>query len=103
MIPRPQSHSKALGPGVTGPELLQPVSAIVERPPAHEAVNPLCGAQAFVVDPQALPQSVQAGHEPRQHTKYPYVTGTSVIAVKYKDGVLVAADTLGCTAGRGGA
>ena len=31
---------------------------------------------------------------PRQHTKYPYVTGTSVLGVKYKDGVLIAADTL---------
>ena len=30
----------------------------------------------------------------RQHTKNPYVTGTSVIGIKYKDGVLIAADTL---------
>lgn len=95
MIPRPQSHSKALGPGVTGPELLQPVSAIVERPPENAEVHPACGAQSFLVDPQVLPQAVQAGHEPRQHTKYPYVTGTSVIALKYKDGVMIAADTLG--------
>jgi 20S proteasome subunit beta 7 len=31
----------------------------------------------------------------RQHTQYPYVTGTSVLGIKYKDGVLVACDTLG--------
>jgi 20S proteasome subunit beta 7 len=27
--------------------------------------------------------------------QYPYVTGTSVLALKYKDGVLMACDTLG--------
>uniref|UniRef100_A0A0D9WIZ3 Proteasome subunit beta n=1 Tax=Leersia perrieri TaxID=77586 RepID=A0A0D9WIZ3_9ORYZ len=29
----------------------------------------------------------------REHTLYPYVTGTSVIAMKYKDGVIMACDT----------
>uniref|UniRef100_A0A0E0L4Y5 Proteasome subunit beta n=1 Tax=Oryza punctata TaxID=4537 RepID=A0A0E0L4Y5_ORYPU len=29
----------------------------------------------------------------REHTLYPYVTGTSVIALKYKDGVIMACDT----------
>ena len=32
---------------------------------------------------------------PIQHTKAPIVTGTSVIAIKYKDGVVIAADNLG--------
>ena len=32
---------------------------------------------------------------PRKHTQSPIVTGTSVIALKYADGVLMAADTLG--------
>lgn len=93
MIPRPQSHSKALGPGVTGPELLHAVSAVVERPPQNTPLAPSCGAQPFLVDPSSM--EAAAAHDPRQHTKYPYVTGTSVIAIKYKDGVMIAADTLG--------
>lgn len=91
MLPRPQNHSKALGPGVTGPELAVASSAVLERPPGHRAAFPLSGAQPFLVDPHALPS---AG-DPHQHTKYPYVTGTSVLSIKYKDGVLVACDTLG--------
>jgi len=31
---------------------------------------------------------------PTQHTQSPIVTGTSVIAIKYKDGVVIAADNL---------
>jgi 20S proteasome subunit beta 7 len=32
---------------------------------------------------------------PKRHTQNPIVTGTSVVALKYKDGVMAAADTLG--------
>ncbi|CAK9264528.1 unnamed protein product [Sphagnum jensenii] len=32
---------------------------------------------------------------PITHTQTPYVTGTSVLGIKYKDGVLIAADTAG--------
>ncbi|KAJ7567705.1 hypothetical protein O6H91_01G002600 [Diphasiastrum complanatum] len=32
---------------------------------------------------------------PVTHTQYPYVTGTSVLGIKYKDGVLLAADMAG--------
>ncbi len=32
---------------------------------------------------------------PKQATQSPIVTGTSVIALKYKDGVVIAADNLG--------
>jgi 20S proteasome subunit beta 7 len=35
---------------------------------------------------------------PKQHTQSPIVTGTSVIAIKYKDGVVIAADNLGALA-----
>ena len=89
MLPRPSTHSKALGPGVTGPELLVPTSAVLERPPQHSTHLPLTGAQGFAVDPAAL-----ADDGTHQHTKNPYVTGNSVLAVKYCDGVLVACDTL---------
>lgn len=33
--------------------------------------------------------------QPIQHTQSPVVTGTSVVAIKYKDGVVIAADNLG--------
>lgn len=32
---------------------------------------------------------------PKQNTQQPIVTGTSVVAVKFKDGVVIAADNLG--------
>lgn len=32
---------------------------------------------------------------PNQATQQPIVTGTSVVAIKFKDGVVVAADNLG--------
>jgi 20S proteasome subunit beta 7 len=35
---------------------------------------------------------------PNQHTQSPIVTGTSVVAVKFKDGVVIAADNLGASA-----
>ncbi|PNH10226.1 Proteasome subunit beta type-4 [Tetrabaena socialis] len=88
MLPRPTTHSKALGPGVAGPELAVATSAVLDRPPQPTAHHPLTGAQPCFVDPAAL-------GDPRQHTKYPYVTGSSVVAIKYKDGVLVGCDMLG--------
>lgn len=91
MLPRPTTHSKALGPGVAGPELAVATSAVLDRPPQPSAQRPLSGAQAFSVDPSL----VESADGPRQHTQYPYVTGTSVLAVKYAGGVMIAADTLG--------
>jgi 20S proteasome subunit beta 7 len=35
---------------------------------------------------------------PNQATQSPIVTGTSVVAIKYKDGVVIAADNLGMPA-----
>ena len=40
-------------------------------------------------------QKMYANEDPKQHTLSPVVTGTSVLAIKYKDGVMMAADTLG--------
>jgi 20S proteasome subunit beta 7 len=89
MIPRPSNHSKALGPGVTGPELAVASSAVLAVPPQPTPQHPLSGADTFMVDPHCINDPA------RQHTQYPYVTGTSVLAFKYRDGVMVACDTLG--------
>jgi 20S proteasome subunit beta 7 len=32
---------------------------------------------------------------PNQHTQQPIVTGTSVVAIKFNEGVVIAADNLG--------
>jgi len=37
---------------------------------------------------------LQQSEGPNQHTQSPIVTGTSVVAIKYKDGVVIAADNL---------
>lgn len=88
MLVRPQSHSAALGPGPV-PSLANPG---LDHQPARNAVQaPACGSEAFTVDPADL-----ANGQPRKHTQYPYVTGTSVLGITYKDGVLLASDTLGC-------
>lgn len=55
----------------------------------NAAQHPTCGAQAFAVQP------VSASGQPRKHTQDPYVTGTSVLGIVYKDGIMLAADTLG--------
>ncbi|KAF5837899.1 20S proteasome beta subunit, type 4 [Dunaliella salina] len=93
MIPRPTSHSPALG-WQLGPSLAHPIPTAYAAPSsAADVCTPSCGAQACMVDGNLLEK--QAGADPRQHTKYPYVTGTSVIGLKYKDGVMIVADTLG--------
>jgi len=86
---------------------------------------PTCGSEAFVVDPSAVPAGDFRKHtqyvldrkvfhmrdhlfillysqEAPSHSilsfayhRYPYVTGTSVLGITYKDGVLIACDTLG--------
>jgi hypothetical protein len=38
---------------------------------------------------------MQPSHGPSQRTQQPIVTGTSVVAMKFKDGVVIAADNLG--------
>mmetsp|Transcript_13883 Transcript_13883/g.35682 ORF Transcript_13883/g.35682 Transcript_13883/m.35682 type:complete len:297 (+) Transcript_13883:150-1040(+) len=94
------THSTALGPGSAGPHLALAPSAPGPGAPTGcygngtapcvfgNAQQPCGGAPACVVDPSAL----ASGN--RQHTQYPIVTGTSVLATTYKDGVLIACDTL---------
>ena len=38
---------------------------------------------------------MQPNQAPNQHTQQPIVTGTSVVAIKFQDGVVIAADNLG--------
>ncbi|ORY94071.1 nucleophile aminohydrolase [Syncephalastrum racemosum] len=45
---------------------------------------------------KSLPDSIsQAAYGPVTHTQQPLVTGTSIIAFKYRDGIMMAADMLG--------
>jgi 20S proteasome subunit beta 7 len=92
MLPRPLSHSHALGPGVAGPELLIPTPYAIDRPPQHSAQHPLSGAIPFCVDHKAIDAAFA---DPKHRTQTPYVTGTTVLGIKYKDGVMIACDTLG--------
>lgn len=89
MRPAQQSHSAALGPGVTGPSLAVASAREAQAAgPGPQAQVPTCGAAPFAVDPACLAA-------PRQRTQYPYVTGTSVLGMIYGDGVMIACDTLG--------
>ncbi|CAG9464917.1 unnamed protein product [Pedinophyceae sp. YPF-701] len=93
MYPRPTSHSTALGPGCAGPQFMLPPGAAehhasLQRPVDHK---PTSGAPACAVDPAILKEA----DDPIKHTLSPYVTGTSILAVRYKDGVAMAADMLG--------
>lgn len=100
MQPTPASHAPCMGPGVVPGG---GAYAKVDRNPGtvglggygaafggvnHTALTPAAGGAAFCVDPAVLA-------DPHTRTQYPYVTGTSVLAVKYKDGVMLACDTLG--------
>ncbi|DBB18528.1 hypothetical protein WJX82_008712 [Trebouxia sp. C0006] len=93
MYARSTSHSTALGPGCVGPSLAIPNPANLQEQHGYTPQVPTCGAAPFMVDPAALAPS---DGEPRKHTQTPYVTGTSVLGLTYKDGVMIASDTLGC-------
>jgi 20S proteasome subunit beta 7 len=58
----------------------------------HVPSNP--ASVPFAVTPSNEHTEVNLG-EPRKHTTSPYVTGNSVLAIKFKDGVLMACDMLG--------
>ncbi len=54
---------------------------LINDQPANNVYSPLDASYS-----QAMPKT---------HTQSPAVTGTSVLAVKFKDGVVIAADNLG--------
>jgi len=84
MIPTRVSHNPSIGPGV--------VPFGVD--PAYDAQYKLNQAPRSHVAShgQGKPFTVEPG--PHQRTQYPYVTGTTVLGCKYKDGVMLACDTL---------
>ena len=91
MQAKPSSHAPAIGPGVTGGPLAHPErDSYNVRDQQHRVLIPMSGNEGLVVDPAALASS---GF--KSHTQYPYVTGTSVLAITYKDGVIMACDMLG--------
>ena len=55
-------------------------------------------ALPFGYGPGGLPQRAAGPREPSSRTQQPIVTGTGIIALKYKDGIMVAGDTLGAFA-----
>lgn len=91
MNPIEPKHSLAIGPGCIPSWVNIDQHAPVYTVHSKHAQVPLSGAEPFATDPSDL----AADAAPRKHTQYPYVTGTSVIAVAYNGGVLIASDTLG--------
>ena len=65
MLPRPTSHSTALGPGVTGPSLAHPGPGTVDVLASNAMQFPSAGGKPFVVQYEA---HSRAGR-PRQHTQ----------------------------------
>lgn len=88
MLPVESAHNRAIGPGCIGSSFNVPQRDTVNPPREKRVQEPLSGAKPFLTDPSDL-----AG-DPRTRTQYPYVTGASIVAMKYKDGVLIACDTL---------
>ena len=67
MLPRPPSHSPALGPGCAGPPLAQFQAATCDPPAGPSLQQPSCGAQAFIVEPSAAASLLG---EARKHTEW---------------------------------
>mmetsp|Transcript_43419 Transcript_43419/g.52531 ORF Transcript_43419/g.52531 Transcript_43419/m.52531 type:complete len:284 (-) Transcript_43419:526-1377(-) len=88
MQPAPLKHSAYLGPGVVPPQCQPIQQSTPGNAPTNGILYPSASGQPFAVAPGST-------GGPHQRTQYPYVTGTSVLALKYKDGVMMACDTLG--------
>eukprot|EP00238_Polyblepharides_amylifera_P001825 CAMPEP_0196573718 /NCGR_PEP_ID=MMETSP1081-20130531/3572_1 /TAXON_ID=36882 /ORGANISM="Pyramimonas amylifera, Strain CCMP720" /LENGTH=283 /DNA_ID=CAMNT_0041891537 /DNA_START=24 /DNA_END=875 /DNA_ORIENTATION=- len=87
MIPVSQRHSSIIGPGVVPHGFVPSESNAPGNVDANVPLVPSSGGAPF-----AITEHNQGGF---QHTQYPYVTGTSILALKYKYGVMIACDMLG--------
>ena len=67
MIPSQTKHSPAIGPGVAWNSVNHPHDEKVVEVLKPRAQLPLCGAEAFAVNPKDL---AHEGAEPRKHTQY---------------------------------
>lgn len=79
-IPTMNHYPEAWG-RVTSPISMVIALILISEQPANNVYSPLDASYS-----QAMP---------KQHTQSPAVTGTSVLGVKFKDGVVIAADNLG--------
>lgn len=57
-------------------------------------LNQLHAGQTWSSTPFAASQHARPAADPTSHTQQPIVTGTSVLGLRYKDGVMMATDTL---------
>lgn len=66
MNPQETKHSAAIGPGCAGPSVNLPQESLIVRPHRAQAQYPLCGGEAFAVNPTDVPN---VGGDPRKHTQ----------------------------------
>jgi|TARA_B100001142_G_scaffold305878_1_gene335237 hypothetical protein len=88
MIPTRVTHNPIIGPGVVPMGVDPAYDAQYAKhgaPTRHVASHG--NGRPFVVEPAT----------PNTNTQMPYVTGTTVLGMKYKGGVMIACDTLGAS------
>jgi len=90
MIPRRVSHNPIIGPGVVPLGADPQYDAQYANEYKHVTHVPSGGGRAFTIDGK------QREKTPTTRTQTPYVTGTSVLGLKFAGGTLMACDTLAC-------
>jgi hypothetical protein len=71
------------------------LNEVVDGMATGQQPNSSLAATMQQVDQSSGRNKATASLDPITHTKSPIVTGTSVLGVTYKDGIILAADTLG--------
>lgn len=91
--PSPGAQGRSTGAGATTNTTTTTVMQFTT--PSHFPGQAWSSAPRTIAGPDyARPGAQDSFAEGVQHTQQPIVTGTSVLGIKYKDGVLLAADTL---------